>query len=407
MSTVSLRNEKKNARFCVLLFFLLSRNTISFHFIYNIENIDNLFSVISAATALVVAFYYFVVRFSNLNDNMLIGVCLFEGSLFISTIINEGNLQVFFVQLYPIIGMYCLAQMVFSCKIRKKFFFSILSKLMLLLLIINFIFVMVDPLYFGMGKFFLGFENQISFSLILGLMVVWIDKEYSGSNRCFIMYLVIYTISCVKIWSASGIVGCLIVLACCVVPHFKNFLVKMHFRHIQIFIVVISSLLLLYVFAYHSSASNIFSWFIESFLGKDMSFTGRTYIWQKVFNQFLQKPILGYGMLDDSNIFDISVKIGAQEWITGKFSAHNVFFQLLYNGGILSLFLLLRCGAKIIPAPNTNVVVFDIYKIIVITISVMMMSEAVSVTILFIPLFWAFAESKYSKNYAMEEVYDT
>lgn len=68
---------------------------------------------------------------------------------------------------------------------------------------------------------------------------------------------------------------------------------------------------------------------IALFLGKDPTFTGRSYIWEKSIYWFLQNPILGNGVETEDTLY---MKIGMNH-------CHNILLQILYNGGIICMIL--------------------------------------------------------------------
>ena len=67
---------------------------------------------------------------------------------------------------------------------------------------------------------------------------------------------------------------------------------------------------------------------ITNVLHRDMTLTGRTIIWDITLNKVIEKPILGYGMIEG---MDFQAMLGG---ITG-INAHNTYLMMLFNGGIL------------------------------------------------------------------------
>ena len=84
------------------------------------------------------------------------------------------------------------------------------------------------------------------------------------------------------------------------------------------------SINLLLVFSSHLG---IFSFFAGLF-GKDSTFTGRTTAWTNSVLLFLQKPILGYGLLDADTA---RAYLGAYAFV----NSHNTLLQVLISGGLL------------------------------------------------------------------------
>ena len=67
-------------------------------------------------------------------------------------------------------------------------------------------------------------------------------------------------------------------------------------------------------------------------LHKDLTFTGRTYIWDYVLKLIEKRKIIGYG-LEDSN-FRLS-----KSTIWQSYHAHDQFLEITYKGGIVGLII--------------------------------------------------------------------
>ncbi len=86
-------------------------------------------------------------------------------------------------------------------------------------------------------------------------------------------------------------------------------------------------------FIFFDMASS-FSFFIVGILGRDLSFTGRTTIWTSTIEMFLKKPIFGYGFVDGTQRVSM---MGTR--LLGAYNSHNQILELLWEGGIVLLFL--------------------------------------------------------------------
>jgi O-antigen ligase len=74
-----------------------------------------------------------------------------------------------------------------------------------------------------------------------------------------------------------------------------------------------------------------FAWFIEGVLGKTLTFTGRTAIWDYVIDSFSSSPAMGHGLhayIATLNGFDFA-------------HAHDLYLSVLYNSGVIGLGCLL------------------------------------------------------------------
>lgn len=69
-------------------------------------------------------------------------------------------------------------------------------------------------------------------------------------------------------------------------------------------------------------------------LGRNLSFTGRTLIWDMVVDNISKKPILGHGVYS-ADMFSRMLNLES------IFSAHNYYLMILFHGGIIALILFL------------------------------------------------------------------
>lgn len=72
---------------------------------------------------------------------------------------------------------------------------------------------------------------------------------------------------------------------------------------------------------------------IEDVLGKDITFTNRTQLWDAAGKKFVESPILGYGFVD-------------KEWYLANMESsaigpHNFIYSILLNGGLTLIAILL------------------------------------------------------------------
>lgn len=74
---------------------------------------------------------------------------------------------------------------------------------------------------------------------------------------------------------------------------------------------------------------NLFSYIIVDLLGKDLTFTGRTDVWDKSINRIFDHILIGHGDMDQMTEY----------LILGDVYCHNGFLELLFRGGIIHLML--------------------------------------------------------------------
>ena len=77
---------------------------------------------------------------------------------------------------------------------------------------------------------------------------------------------------------------------------------------------------------------------IFELLQKDVTFTGRTVIWNLTIELFQKAPLFGYGFSDGD------ARLAKMDYILkGAFNAHNQILELLWEGGVVLLILFIIC----------------------------------------------------------------
>ena len=99
---------------------------------------------------------------------------------------------------------------------------------------------------------------------------------------------------------------------------YKN--VKMTFKYYFLIIIILNVLIVLFQF------QNYFAGLINTYLGKDVTFSGRTFLWELGITKIKENPLLGYGINEEM----------VKEELYGLEHFHNYFVNLMYQGGILS-----------------------------------------------------------------------
>ncbi|MGN0475337.1 MAG: O-antigen ligase family protein [Acutalibacteraceae bacterium] len=83
------------------------------------------------------------------------------------------------------------------------------------------------------------------------------------------------------------------------------------------------------------------SYFLVDVLGKSLTFDHRTTIWLATIKEFLEKPILGYGLTGGGGVL---VKF---EYRVATLSAHNQILNLLWEGGVVAFSVFAAMGLQI------------------------------------------------------------
>ncbi|MDD6395018.1 MAG: O-antigen ligase family protein [Firmicutes bacterium] len=83
------------------------------------------------------------------------------------------------------------------------------------------------------------------------------------------------------------------------------------------------------------------SYFLVDVLGKSLTFDHRTTIWLATIKEFLEKPILGYGLTGGGGVL---VKF---EYRIATLSAHNQILNLMWEGGVVAFSVFAAMGLQI------------------------------------------------------------
>lgn len=188
-------------------------------------------------------------------------------------------------------------------------------------------------LYYPVGLFqiqpwnpcyFLGGHNSFVVYVLPTIVIALLYVSTTGKKLRPLLVIVAGVLSISITWSATSVCGLLIfvaILLLCKTPAREI----ITYRNIFAGAIVID--LLVSVFRVMDRVLLLAN-FIESFLRKEVTLTGRTALWDNFYQRFLDSPWLGYGAVAESVVG------------TGL-SAHNQWFQFLLEGGILGLLLFL------------------------------------------------------------------
>lgn len=376
-----------NSTVYVILFILLCRNIIIIYPLYRIDIIDQLYTYLSAIVSLIFSAYILLIKKDVIDTKILILIFADAAFSVLSTLINGGDLKTYFISFYPTIALICFWTKLTDDGFQFKKFLNSVSKFFVLITGLNLALMGIEGRFFSGFWYFLGLENQMSFTLLLGVYFNYLNKIYNKKNILFYCYAVIYILTSFAVHSGSGVFSVLLFIVVEIIPFFKKVIQKINMS--TIIVIIIGVLIFLGVYSLYMVDIKIIRWFTEEILGKDVTFTGRTYIWEMLLNQVAQKPFLGYGYHANSNFFILNGH---------PLSAHNTFFAKLYCGGSISIlftFLILFSSVKYIQKAEQDIAM--VHKLLFLLIVIPMMAEAFSNNILYIIIFGGIAISRKEK----------
>ena len=311
-------------------------------------------------------FFVILLRYigsSRKLSSMFWAVVFFRLSNVIQTLINGGDMLTWGYMTIVILSI-CMIFDYFMPRCPLKILRA-LTYIFMTYVLINFAVTLLFPDGLVQGIYFIGIRTrftEIVFTLIvLTLIVDWMQNKKLSvrSIICIITGISNLFVS----WVATALTGLIIVAAVFVLFYSDKSLSK---KMTISFWTIVSLLITLLIVVLR--VQNLFSWLIVGILHKNLTFTGRTYIWDGAINLIMKHPFVGVGLGNDGN----HVYIRGTYW-----QAHNQWLQLLCDGGLVSLttFLVIliiasrECRISCNDVPYVTIVAFFA------GFAVMMMSE--------------------------------
>lgn len=264
-------------------------------------------------------------------DKVLFSAIICNLYMVIPTFLNNGYYVKFFGYFIDSVGFLIVIKYL---TIRyKRVFLSATKFFCRLMMYINFILLLVYPRgiyvenngYLETRYLFLGMDNQAAILLLTFIIIIYaIEKsEPCLPKISFYIDVAVFSISIVLVWCGNSIVGIM------------GFLGAMLFQKITKKKITINDsvkvLFFLFVFINLFQGFRLFSVFIVTLLGKDMTLSGRVMIWENGIKEWLKYPIFGHGYQTSEAFVSFSNISG---YVRG---AHNQILNILLHGGIVFL----------------------------------------------------------------------
>ena len=388
---------------CWIVLFLLFTRSYRIYYFYDIEWLNNLYTALSKVFVVFIGAIFLLTFFSKgfLNRSFFYCIALLYIFQILSTFIGDGSFHVLIVTIYPIIGMNCFLSLVCERQSQVKSFISVMSSFMLIMELLNLISMRMLPEGYSGGvagtTYLIGIENQVSLAFLLGFLFCLLDWSY---NRCLwkvLIYLILYCVSSIIIWSGSGVVA-MATLLIGIFPICWNTLKKVDLFYLAI-VAFFIIFLVVYLGVLKFFEKEPFNFIFKEILKKDPTFTGRIGLWETLLNQWKEKPLFGYGVQETVNQF-----VGNSLEPSIRYSAHNQFLQFLWEGGLCSFFCFILIIAKASRDLRKckNEEVETTFKLVLLVLFVVLMSEAASFDSVFFLLGFAG-----NIGYARDDKYET
>lgn len=257
-------------------------------------------------------------------SKMMILIVLYQIELLLSTYINNGDISTAINNFIAIITVAALIEYTF--KVDSKISFAVIYYIFGIYTVLNFFNVIIEThgsrIVNGSMIFLLGIDNRFIFTYLpmicFGLIYNHLANKRNGLLLFFTstaLLTVLYS------WSVGALFGMILLVFYIIFDlnkKYKN--VKMTFKYYFLIIIILNVLIVLFQF------QNYFAGLINTYLGKDVTFSGRTFLWELGITKIKENPLLGYGINEEM----------VKEELYGLEHFHNYFVNLMYQGGILS-----------------------------------------------------------------------
>jgi len=302
------------------------------------------YSLAAIAVAAVIAILFLI---RGKISFMTVGYLGFAAALLISTLINHGsNLNNLINAEIKLLAICMLTEMVVEEHAEQ--FLEALFILLFALTFLNLVFILVYPdgFYhdnvFGNKYNFLDIDNALAKYLIPGAIAGTICKKIKArpsllfSMMVWAMWAMVY-LTAFLTWSATFVVGVFILLIFFLFLYRNKGKKQWSFLTLSILYVVIFLGIIIF------RVQNLFSYFIEGVLQKDLTFSNRTLIWDGALKMIQENFWVGYGW----NLHNVYVPY-KNLFLLG---AHNHFLQILLAGGCMTfvffVWQIVLCGMKL------------------------------------------------------------
>ncbi len=299
---------------------------------------------LAAAGVIGLLYLYRMVKYRRLPSAVLLWLGAYLGFVAISTLLNEDNLWSL-INHTMTIGTFC---MLIELSVRENPFYA-LDLLVLptsVLILVNLLLYCRYPGGLCTGGsynyeyYFLGIRNLMSPILVPHMFLSCLRSSMYHGRINWFAYLMVgaSTLTLLMAWTATGMMGMAVALV------FLLFFYERRWQTLFNFSTTLAGGMSMFFGIVIFRLQNLFAFLIEDILHKGLSFTGRTDIWDRAIVMFWQSPILGYGIAQSGKVYRLNK--------AKYYHAHNVFLELLMEGGILALIsfvmMLERAGRQLL-----------------------------------------------------------
>lgn len=305
------------------------------------ELLETAFDLWRMAAAGVVVLLYLceMIRQRRRPSGVLLWLCGYLAFVALSTVLHGKNYWAILNHVVTIVSFCMLLEL--SLRRSPMVTMDMLFYPLTVLILANFLLECVYPGGVCTGGTYnysynlLGIDNLLAPLLIPYMFLTALRSTMLHGDLDWVSYcmLGVSALSLLLIWSATGLMGLAVALV---------FLLFFYQRRWQTLFngatAMLSGVSLFFAVVLYR-LQDVFAFLIEGVLHKGLSFTGRTEIWDTAIDNILRSPALGYGLAQSGKVY----RLRKHKY----YHAHNVFLEVLMEGGFCALlcFLMMLASA--------------------------------------------------------------
>lgn len=290
-----------------------------------VPQVNKIFFIAKLLSALVVLFFYIKeLKYSK----FIIAIGLYEFAIVLSTFINKGDLTGALGDAAAVVVLCMLVERQLKKDVAfalRVFIYTFLAYA--LINIATLILTYPEGLFYVNGNmYFIGTDNRFVFILLplVTFSLIYSELTEGKLNWKSIGILVMSFLMLVSVWSVAAMLGIGMFAIYCLFIYKKNRFRVFNYLSYGAFFIVSNILILVF------KIQDKFSFILEALFKKDVTFSGRVYLWQWGLAYIKKSPLIGYGI----EFTDVIAKK-----FSGYTHLHNYIINILYVGGIIALII--------------------------------------------------------------------
>lgn len=300
---------------------------------YNYSIINSVYKILQLLLIMYMWMNAIVNKFYNVPTVLISLYSLWN--ILITFIFNIGDIfEITYRNMFVLLHVFCISHYV---KNENSKFIDIYAKVLGYYSIINCILFTIKPngwIYragegVAQNYYFLGLDNQFARIILPGLILLFLTQSKRIKKQWIFIGSILFSDAYVIFQRMPGtLISCFFLMLL--------FFAFLNFHQMKAKIYVIAYFVVfIFCVVIQNINLEIINTLIVTILGKDLTFSGRTQIWNAAFKLIVTNPIVGYGSTASRNIvFGIS--------------AHNIILQIILESGFVGLFLFLLIFYKCI-----------------------------------------------------------